>query len=230
MNHLAERKSHIIEFFEDQLGSEPRSLNVSRSFKRLVDICIALLAGVLLLPVLVVVALAVKLTSRGPVVFGHERIGKHNTRFRVWKFRTMVQDAERKLEEYLQANPEMRLEWEQEHKLKDDPRITRIGKFMRKWSLDELPQLWNVLRGEMTLVGPRPIVAQEIARYKEHFATRCSVPPGITGLWQVSGRNNIGYDERVELDMYYIRNWSPWLDFYLIAKTVRVVLCPKGAY
>jgi lipopolysaccharide/colanic/teichoic acid biosynthesis glycosyltransferase len=142
----------------------------------------------------------------------------------------MVQNADRLLHEYLQQHPELREEWERDQKLRNDPRITRVGRFLRKTSLDEFPQLWNVLLGEMSLVGPRPIVEDEVKRYGSLFALYTKVRPGLTGLWQVSGRNDTTYAERVAMDAYYVRNWSPWLDLYILARTVWVVLFGKGAY
>jgi Undecaprenyl-phosphate galactose phosphotransferase WbaP len=170
------------------------------------------------------------MSSRGPVLYGHDRFGKDGHRFRAWKFRTMFENSNGVLEQYLEAHPELREEWGQDHKLRFDPRVTKIGRFLRKTSLDELPQLWNVLRGEMSLVGPRPIVTAEIVKYGPYYELYTMVHPGITGLWQVSGRNDTTYDERVQLDAYYVRNWSPWLDIYLLLKTVRIVLFSKGAY
>jgi lipopolysaccharide/colanic/teichoic acid biosynthesis glycosyltransferase len=142
----------------------------------------------------------------------------------------MFQDSQLVLEQYLEANPDAQEEWDRDHKLRFDPRITRIGRFLRKTSLDELPQLWNVIRGDMSLVGPRPIVDAEIAKYGPYYGFYTMVKPGITGLWQVSGRNNTTYDERVQLDAYYVRNWSPWMDMVLLLKTIRIVLFAKGAY
>jgi lipopolysaccharide/colanic/teichoic acid biosynthesis glycosyltransferase len=142
----------------------------------------------------------------------------------------MVLNADLALTEYLAANPEAQAEWNLDHKLRNDPRITRIGKFLRKTSLDELPQLWNVLRGEMSLVGPRPIVDAEISKYAEHFDLYAKVKPGITGMWQISGRNDTTYEERVGLDAFYSRNWSPFLDIYILARTIKVVLLREGAY
>lgn len=198
--------------------------------KRWMDFCAALLGGVVLSPVLCYLALAVKLSSRGPILYGHTRIGRHGRRFKAWKFRTMFTDANFVLEQYLEANPEAREEWDRDHKIRFDPRVTRIGRFLRKTSLDELPQLWNVLRGDMSLVGPRPIVNEEIAKYGPYYAYYTMVKPGITGLWQVSGRNDTTYAERVQLDTYYVRNWSPWMDVVLLLKTIRIVLFTKGAY
>ena len=134
------------------------------------------------------------------------------------------------LERYFEANPELRSQWAQDQKLRYDPRITRIGRFLRRTSLDELPQLWNVLRGDMSLVGPRPIVEEEIARYADKYSLYTKVLPGMTGLWQVSGRNNVTYEERVNLDAYYVRNWSVWLDVYILIRTIWVVVIGDGAY
>ena len=194
------------------------------------DVSITLLGGLLLLPLLFAVAIAIKLTSKGPIFFGHGRIGREGKIFRAWKFRTMAANADEVLEQYLSAHPELREEWEKDHKLKDDPRITKIGKLLRKTSIDELPQIWNVLRGDMSLVGPRPIVTAEIEKYGEYFDLYTIVLPGITGLWQVSGRNDTTYEERVKLDSYYVRNWSPWMDLYLLMRTVKIVLLAEGAY
>ena len=142
----------------------------------------------------------------------------------------MVVGADKMIDDYLNEHPEYREEWERDHKLKHDPRVNALGKFMRKWSIDELPQVWNVLTGDMSIVGPRPIVIAEIAKYGEHYETLSTVLPGITGLWQVCGRNDTTYEERIQLDVYYIHHWSPWLDLYLLTKTVKTVLFTKGAY
>lgn len=201
-----------------------------RATKRFLDVVLSFAALVCLAPVFAAIAALIKLESRGPALYRQSRIGLGKGQFFVWKFRSMVADADRVLGEYLAANPEMRAEWERDHKLKNDPRITRMGRFLRKTSLDELPQLINVLRGEMSLVGPRPIVQGEIEKYGESFGLYTQVIPGLTGLWQVSGRNLTTYRERVELDTYYVRNWSPWLDIYLLARTVKVVVTGYGAY
>lgn len=201
-----------------------------RFAKRLIDLVVSISATLVLLPALILIALIVKLTSRGPVLYGHKRLGHGGAEFKAWKFRTMVVDADKALERYLNENPAARREWEKDHKLKWDPRITPVGRLFRKLSLDELPQLWNVIRGEMSLVGPRPIVTKEIAKYGGAYRLYTAVKPGITGLWQVSGRNNTTYDERVQLDEYYVRNWSPWLDAYLLLRTIRTVLFTEGAY
>lgn len=201
------------------------------TIKRCLDlmICIPLLLA-LAIPILVI-GLLIKLKSPGPIFFGHRRIGQHGTVFRAWKFRTMVVDSEVVLEEYLRANPEARAEWLKDQKLKNDPRIIGwVGHLLRKWSLDELPQLWNVLLGQMSLVGPRPIVNSEIEKYAEAYFCYSNMVPGITGLWQISGRNNTTYEERVTLDEHYARHWSPWLDLWILIKTPRVVLSRDGAY
>ena len=163
-------------------------------------------------------------------LFAHKRIGQHGKEFPCYKFRTMCVDADARLKEYLAANPEAREEWERDFKLKDDPRVTRVGRVLRRTSLDELPQLLNVLKGQMSLVGPRPIVKAEIPRYGSYIADFYMVRPGITGMWQVNGRSDTTYDERVQMDSWYVRNWSVWLDLSLLWKTVSVVLNHKGAY
>jgi Undecaprenyl-phosphate galactose phosphotransferase WbaP len=198
--------------------------------KRIWDFVLALLSAPVTLPLIAAIAVWIKLDSAGPAFFRQERIGRGGRTFGAWKFRSMVANAAGILERELKRDPSLRLEWEQTQKLKHDPRITRAGAFLRKSSLDELPQLWNVLKGEMSLVGPRPIVQAEIARYGAHFAAYAQVPGGITGLWQVSGRNDTSYEERVGLDAYYVRNWSVWLDLYILFRTVGTVLFRKGAY
>ena len=201
-----------------------------RAFKRLVELLLAAALGLLALPLMLLIAVAIKLDSPGPVLFAHERVGQDGRRFRALKFRTMVRNADAVLHDALTRNAALREEWEREHKLKNDPRITRVGHFLRRFSLDELPQLWNVRLGHMSLVGPRPIVADEVAKYGPAFDLYTRVHPGLTGLWQVSGRNDTSYAERVELDSYYIRNWSVWLDVYILMRTFTAVLSGKGAY
>jgi Undecaprenyl-phosphate galactose phosphotransferase WbaP len=201
-----------------------------RISKRLMDIVLTLVGALLLLPLLFYIAVAVKMSSRGPVLYANERIGRDGRRFRMWKFRSMFTNGDAVLEHYLDAHPECREEYETTQKLRWDPRITRIGRFIRKTSLDELPQLWNVLTGDMSLVGPRPILLEEQAKYGEYYWLYTMVSPGITGLWQVSGRSNTSYEERLQLVAYYVRNWSLWLDIYLLLRTVRIVLFGRGAY
>ena len=201
----------------------------SRFIKRSVDLVLGILLVVVLSPVLGVLALLVR-RDGGQAVFSHERIGEGGRRFKCLKFRTMVCDAEQRLQSLLDSDPDAALSWERDHKLKDDPRITSIGRFLRKTSLDELPQLLNVLRGEMSLVGPRPIVADEIIRYGVAYDYYRQARPGMTGLWQISGRNDVSYAERVRLDVWYARNWSPWLDIVLLFKTFPIVFRRDGAY
>ncbi len=201
-----------------------------RLIKACLDIGLTAVIGLLLLPLLLLIALLVRLDSAGPVFYGQPRLGQNSLPFVAWKFRSMVPNADQVLERYLEANPALRSQWEQDHKLRYDPRITRVGHFLRRTSLDELPQLWNVLRGEMSLVGPRPIVTEEIIRYADKYSLYAKVLPGMTGLWQVSGRNNVSYEERVNLDAYYVRNWSVWLDIYILLKTIWVVVIGDGAY
>ncbi|MDR0586045.1 MAG: undecaprenyl-phosphate galactose phosphotransferase WbaP [Treponema sp.] len=198
--------------------------------KRLFDIVLVLGGGIIILPFLLVTALLVKLSSPGPVLYGHTRIGRGGRCFKAYKFRSMCVDADERLKALLESNPLLHEEWEANHKLKDDPRITPIGKLLRRTSLDEFPQLINILKGEMSLIGPRPIVDAERKKYGEHFHRIFSVRPGLTGLWQVSGRSDTDYAERVSLDTYYLESWSLWLDFWILYKTVGAVIRGKGAY
>lgn len=202
----------------------------NRVLKQLFDITATLLGGLFAIPLLLVIALLIYFDSPGPVVFSHKRIGKSGVPFNCYKFRTMVCNAQEVLAEYLANNAAAKEEWERDFKLKNDPRVTRIGRFLRKTSLDELPQLVNVLKGEMSLVGPRPIVKDEIAKYGEYIQDYYLVRPGLTGLWQVSGRNDVDYDTRVQMDSWYVRNWSVSLDIVMLFKTFRVVIKRDGAY
>ncbi|MBR3623538.1 MAG: undecaprenyl-phosphate galactose phosphotransferase WbaP [Selenomonadaceae bacterium] len=202
----------------------------NRAFKRLFDLILTLSGMVFVLPIGILICLLIRLDSKGPVIFSHRRIGQNGKEFNCYKFRSMVVDSEKVLKELLANDPAAKEEWEREFKLKDDPRITKIGRFLRKTSLDELPQLINVLKGEMSLVGPRPIVEAEIAKYGEYFADFCLVPPGMTGVWQVNGRSDTTYPERVQMDSWYVKNWSPWIDIIYLIKTFAVVIKGKGAY
>ncbi|MFK8080957.1 MAG: undecaprenyl-phosphate galactose phosphotransferase WbaP [Granulosicoccus sp.] len=197
--------------------------------KRIVDIVGSSVALLLVSPAMLALVVFIK-RDGGPVFYKQERIGRHGKPFNCWKFRSMVHKADTVLEEYLEKHPELRQAWQEDHKLKDDPRVTFLGKYIRKGSIDELPQLWNVLKGEMSLVGPRPIVTAETVRYGELFDYYLSVRPGITGLWQISGRNDTTYKERVDLDVWYSRNWSLWLDIIIILRTIPAVLFRSGAY
>jgi undecaprenyl-phosphate galactose phosphotransferase len=202
----------------------------NRLLKAVFEILIILATFPLWLPLVTALALAVKTSSPGPVLFRQLRVGEGGKPFWCLKFRTMVADAEESLYRHLAENSEARVEWEAEHKLKDDPRITSVGRFLRQTSLDELPQIFNILRGEMSLVGPRPIVEAEVEKYGEHLRYYHAVCPGLSGLWQVSGRNDVGYQQRVMLDTFYVRNWSLWLDFMILLRTIPAVLKKEGAY
>ena len=197
---------------------------------RALDIVVALVALVLLGPVMSVVAVIVALEGAGPVLFRHTRVGKGGASFQVLKFRSMSVDGDRILAEHLRQNPDAAAEWARDHKLRVDPRVNGLGAFLRKSSLDELPQLFNVLKGEMSVVGPRPIVMAEVPRYGRAFKAYCNVPPGITGIWQVSGRNDISYRRRVAMDALYSRRKSVMLDLRLMLSTVPAVLAKKGSY
>lgn len=200
--------------------------------KRVFDIVFSLFAIILLSPVYLIVAMLIKIKSPGaPVIFAHKRIGKDGKFFRVYKFRTMVANAEKILEDWFENHPDIKAEYEKDFKLKDDPRIIPgIGEKMRKYSIDELPQFFNSLFGDMSIVGPRPIVEKEVSKYGKYAIKLYSVKPGVTGLWQVSGRNDIDYDERVALDMEYIDNQTFMGDIKIIFQTVMVMVFKKGAY
>lgn len=187
---------------------------------------LALALLVVLAPLLALIALLIKVTSPGPVIFERLVTGHGGRRFYAHKFRTMVVEAERLLEE----RPELKASFLVNHKLRDDPRVTPVGRLLRKLSLDELPQLVNVVKGEMWLIGPRMVSPGELAKYGEHAAKLISVRPGITGLWQVSGRQTTSYEERVQLDIFYIENWTPWLDLTILLRTPIAVVTTKGAY
>lgn len=206
--------------------------NLNLIGKRIFDFSFSAFTLIMLLPIFLVIGLLIKYNSPdGPIFFGHKRIGKDGKFFRVYKFRTMVPDAEKRLKKLLDEHPEIRAEYEKDFKLKYDPRIVPgIGDFLRRSSLDELPQFFNSLIGEMSVVGPRPIVEDEVNKYGKYAIKLYSVKPGVTGLWQVSGRNDISYDERVALDMEYIDNQSPIMDLKIIIKTVMVMVFRKGAY
>ncbi len=201
----------------------------ARWLKRAVDVLAVLIVSPFVLTVVGCLALLVKLTSAGPAFYCHPRIGRNGRTIRVWKMRSMVPNADRLLKEYLAENPHLRSEWERIHKLPNDPRVTFIGRFLRKTSLDEIPQLWNVFCGEMSLVGPRPIVQAEIDKYQSVYPLYLRVTPGITGLWQVNGRNSTTYEARISYDAEYVRNWSVCLDLYILARTVLTVITCDGA-
>ena len=207
-----------------------RNLVPKHSMARVLDISCILLALPFILVAFVIITILIMLDSEGPVFYRQTRIGRYGRRFYVYKFRTMVQNADELLQKYLAESPELKAEWLATHKLKNDPRITRVGAILRKTSLDELPQLWNILIGEMSLIGPRPIVDAEVDKYGDCFELYIQVRPGLTGLWQVSGRSDTSYERRVELDKYYVLNRSLKLDLQILWKTVFVVLKKDGAY
>lgn len=202
----------------------------ARFVKRTLDLAGALFGGLLISPVLLVIALAIRLDSPGPIVYRARRLGRDGRPFDCFKFRSMHRDAEAKLQAVLDADPALRAEFEATHKLKNDPRVTRVGALLRKTSLDELAQLLNVLIGDMSLVGPRPIVQAEVVKYGDAYAVYRQVRPGMTGYWQANGRSDTSYAERVSMDQFYVTNWTPWLDLVIMLQTVRVVLVGKGAY
>ena len=197
---------------------------------RLLDISLILLAAPYIILAVLAISVLIKLDSPGPVFYRQTRIGRYGRKFSVYKFRTMVANADEVLQHYLDNSPTLRAQWLATHKLKQDPRVTQLGAMLRKSSLDELPQLWNIIVGDMSMVGPRPIVDAEVEKYGACFNLYIQVRPGLTGLWQISGRNDTTYEHRVELDEYYIRNRSLKLDLQILWQTVFVVLRRTGAY
>lgn len=217
---------HIVAFsFKNNLAQR-----YNRMIKRAFDLVSTVIGIICLSPLLIGIALWIYIDSPGPVIFKHRRVGRYGKEFNCYKFRSMCVDADVKLKELLDHDPIARAEWEKEFKLKHDPRITKSGAFLRKTSLDELPQLFNVLKGEMSLVGPRPIIQDEVPRYGKYIEDFYMVRPGVTGMWQTSGRSDTTYDERVQMDTWYVRNWNVWFDMVLIWRTIAVVLKHKGAY
>lgn len=206
-----------------------RRMPMLRLEKWFLDRTLAVLASVALLPFFVLVPILIKLTSKGPVFYRQDRLGRNGRRIRVWKFRSMYADADERLQSILAADPVRRAEWERNFKLVDDPRVTPLGRFLRKTSIDEFPQLFNVFAGDMALVGPRPIVEREVPLYGTSYEIFSSVQPGITGLWQVSGRSETDYARRIALDVHYVLNWSPWLDIWILFRTISAVFLMRGA-
>jgi lipopolysaccharide/colanic/teichoic acid biosynthesis glycosyltransferase len=197
---------------------------------RIFDITLILLACPYIIVFFIVISILIMMDSKGSVFYKQTRIGKGGRRFNALKFRTMVLKADQVLQKYLDESPELKSEWLATHKLKNDPRVTRVGAILRKLSLDEMPQFWNILIGDMSLIGPRPIVDEEIEKYGRCFELYIQVRPGLTGLWQVSGRSDTSYQRRVELDEYYLLHRSIKLDFQILLKTIYVVVGRKGAY
>ena len=207
-----------------------RNLVSKNWIARIFDISLILFAAPFIILAFLVITVLIKLDSPGPVFYRQRRIGRFGRKFHIYKFRTMVQNADQNLQNYLDSSPELKAQWLATHKLKKDPRVTRLGSMLRRLSLDELPQIWNISIGDMSWIGPRPIVDAEVEKYGKCFDLYIQVRPGLTGLWQVSGRNNTTYERRVELDEYYIRNRSLKLDLQILWKTVSVVLKKDGAY
>lgn len=207
-------------------SSENRANGV---LKRTTDFLIAAIALFFLLPVLVPLAIVIRLSDGGPALFKQKRIGRDGKEFQCYKFRSMVVDANERLRLLLESDPRARRQWHATQKLENDPRITAFGQFLRKSSLDELPQLINILKGEMSIVGPRPIVQNEVEKYGDYFGHYCQVRPGLTGLWQVSGRSDTSYGERVALDVQYVSDWSYASDLKIMVMTIPAVLMSDGA-
>lgn len=221
-------------FFNEKIMILRLKNNLARPLNRYLkysfDFICTLLGTIVISPLLMIIALLIYFDSRGAVIYKHIRIGKNGKPFGCYKFRTMCMDADKKLEQLLANDEVARREWQQEFKLKNDPRVTRIGRFLRKTSLDELPQIFNVLKGEMSLVGPRPVVEAELEKYGEYLDDYLMVRPGITGMWQVNGRSDTTYEERVRMDSWYVRNWSVWIDILLLWRTAKSVIKCEGAY
>jgi lipopolysaccharide/colanic/teichoic acid biosynthesis glycosyltransferase len=194
--------------------------------KRLFDFFSSFILLIVISPILLMICIAIKLDSKGPIFFGHSRLGKNKKVFKVYKFRTMVHNA---AEVFNNFTPEQKAEFEKNFKLDNDPRVTKLGNFLRRTSLDELPQLINIIKGNLSVVGPRPIVQKEIMKYGEYSDKLFSVKPGLTGYWQANGRSETSYEERISMDMYYIDNKSFWLDIKIIFKTILAVLKEEGA-
>ena len=220
-------------FFHDQMLALKIKNNLAQPvnyfIKKLFDYTVSVILFFLLYIPILVISVLIKMTSQGPAIFQQQRIGKDGKLFLCYKFRTMYSDADERLDNILTTDPEARTEWQAYWKLQNDPRVTKIGNFLRTTSLDELPQIWNVLKGEMSLVGPRPYLPREWEALKEHSEIILSVQPGITGLWQVSGRSDSSYEQRLTLDSWYVRNWNLWLDIMILLRTLSVVVKKEGA-
>ena len=225
----ANTSAKVIEINEP--NKKKKKKNIYKCIKRIIDIIGSLVGIILLIPTSlgIYIARKIKKEDKGPLFYEQLRYGKDNKVFRLYKFRSMCIDADKKLKEYLEENEEAKKEFEETHKLQNDPRITKIGEFLRKTSLDELPQMINILKGEMSFVGPRPIVEGEIDEYGENRDKFLSVKPGLTGYWQANGRSNTTYEERMQMELYYVDNCSLWLDIKIFFKTFIVVLKKEGA-
>ena len=228
---IARRGFQPVQEGDRRISLSPQRLD-GEFFKRLFDILFSLSVLILFAPVYLLLALSIALSSPGPIFYVQERVGKNRKMFYCLKFRTMVENADDILLEIMEKSPHLRQEFEDNFKLKQDPRITWIGRFLRVTSLDEFPQFWNVLKGDMSVVGPRPLVEEELPRYGRYINKVLTIRPGITGLWQVSGRNDIPYPRRVQIDLYYANDKNLWMDMWIVFKTIGVVIFPKnnGAY
>lgn len=232
---LAFSNMETMQIFENDLNYLQVNNNLKSLFnafiKRLSDIILSIILLPFILIVIIFISIFIKLDSKGPVFYSQKRVGRYGKTIKILKFRSMYKDADIRLKEILEKDEEARKEWEKNYKLKNDPRITPVGNFLRKSSLDELPQIFNVLKGDMSLIGPRPVIKKEILNYYKDMASYYfMVRPGITGLWQISGRSDTSYEDRVSKDSWYVLNWSIWLDFIILIKTPLVVLLRKGAY
>jgi Undecaprenyl-phosphate galactose phosphotransferase WbaP len=238
-------QSIVLAFSDFELGSiwvEPRDLegrlglemhyhllnSGTHLIKRIIDLIGSVILLILIVPFWILITILIKLDSPGPVFYTHRRVGKSGKEFDVIKFRSMRIDADEYLHTYLANNPDVRTEWEQHQKLKNDPRITKVGYWLRRFSLDELPQFWNVIKGEMSLIGPRAVTHQEIEKYGDFASLILRVKPGITGWWQVMGRNEHPWERRTKLEVYYVSNWSLWMDAYITLKTIWVIVSGQG--
>jgi Undecaprenyl-phosphate galactose phosphotransferase WbaP len=235
LNNIGLLNSEIYNLFNEKmflLKIENRlESSINQAIKRFFDLTLSVLMLPILLPTILIIGILIKLDSKGPIFYTQERVGKNGKKFKVIKFRSMYTNADEVLKMALEEDPKLREEYEKYFKIKNDPRATKVGRFLRKTSLDELPQIFNVLKGEMSLVGPRPVTTEEIVKYyKDYVIYYYEVLPGITGLWQISGRSDTSYDERVELDIWYVKNWNLWLDIVILIKTIKVVLKREGAY
>lgn len=197
-----------------------------KSVKRVFDLVISTIGLIMLSPIFLILAIIVKLDSKGPVFFAHTRYGKNGKKFKMYKFRTMYENAQDMINDF---TPEQMKEWKENFKLQDDPRITKVGKFLRKTSLDELPQIVNIIKGDLSIIGPRPVIEEELEKYGENKEKFLSVTPGLTGYWQANGRSSTTYKQRMEMELYYIDHISPKLDFKIFFKTIETVIKKEGA-
>lgn len=227
---MIKQKTGVDPDADRETSIHPSLSGVRGMLKRGGDIVLSLLIGFVMFLPGVIIAFLIKLTSDGPVFFTHTRIGRGGVPFEMWKFRTMCADSHALLLAHFEGQPGALKEWEEGRKLRNDPRVTRLGRWLRRSSLDELPQLWNVLRGDMSLVGPRPIVAEEAGHYGDAFVLYTQVRPGLSGLWQISGRNHIPFPERVRLDSDYVNHWGILKDFQILLLTLKAVFTGEGAY